>query len=299
MHPFPNSTPLTVGKLLGHSFGIYRTHSAVFLRTAAIFYLPLAVLSFFFVRDLTATTIFPFVIFPIEAFASLALTAHCVELLHGRPLTVTTAVGRGLRRLPAAIGMMLAAGAVYLGAAMIAGIPIWVGLINTDFPLEEIRDAFSSPYNFGDLEAVMNVLDNALWGGIGSCLTGVLILIAFLYLSARWLIAEAALMAEETGPLDSLGRSWGLSRDYILRSVGYLILISIAMGLVGGLIGGLVEFALVTLGPPAEQSWKPGFNSAVTNLLSIITTPFYVTAVVLYYFDLRVRTYGYDFGVVQ
>lgn len=299
MHPFPDSTPLTVGKLLGHSFGIYRTHSAVFLRTAAIFYIPLAVLSFFFVRDLTATTIFTFVIFPIETFASLALTAHCVELLHGRPLTVTTAVGRGLRRLPAAIGMWLASGAVFLGATLIAGIPIWVGLFNTDFPLEEIRDAFSSPHNFGDLEAVMNVLGNALWGRIGSCFTGILLLIAFLYLSARWLIAEAALMAEETGPLDSLGRSWDLSRDYILRSVGYLILISIAMGLVGGLIGGLVEFALVTLVPPAEQSWKPGFRSAVTNLLSIITTPFYATALVLYYFDLRVRKYKYDFGIGQ
>lgn len=182
MHPFPNSTPLTVGKLLGHTFGIYRTHSGVFLRTAAIFYLPLAVLSFFFVKDETTATIFTFVIFPIETFASLALTAHCVELLHARPLTVTAAVGRGLRRLPAAIGMLLAAGAVYLGGFMIAGIPIWVGLFGADFPLDEIRDAFSPPFNPGDLEAVMNVLGDALWGGIGSCFSGLLILLVFLYL---------------------------------------------------------------------------------------------------------------------
>ena len=42
---------------------------------------------------------------------------------------------------------------------------------------------------------------------------------------------------------------------------------------------------------------KIGFNDAVSKLLSIITTPFYITAIVLYYFDLRVRKERYDFGV--
>lgn len=297
MHPFSNSTPLTVGKLLGHTFGICRAHSGVFLRTAAIFYLPLAILSFFFVRDLTATTIFPFVIFPIETFASLALTAHCVELLHGRPLTVTTAVGRGLRRLPAAIGMMLAAGAVYLGVTLIAMTPIWVGLFVVDLPLDEIRDAFSSPINPGDLQAVMNMLGNALWGGIGSCFTVILILIAFPYLGARWIVVDVALMAEETGPLDSLARSWNLSRDFVLRSVGYLLLLTIALGLADGLITALVGFVSAPLLPVIDQSTQTGLNDAVSNLLSIFLTPFYVTALVLYYYDLRVRTYRYNFGV--
>ena len=33
---------------------------------------------------------------------------------------------------------------------------------------------------------------------------------------------------------------------------------------------------------------QTGSNYAVSNLLSIITTPFYVSAIVVYYFDLRV-----------
>ena len=236
---------------------------------------------------------------PVETFAGLALTAHCVELLHARPLTVTTAVGRGLRRLPAAIGMMLASGAVYLGAALIAGIPIWIGLFNADFPLEEIRDAFSSPYNFGDLEAVMNVLGDALWGGIGSCFTWILMLFAFLYLGARWIVADVALMAEETGPLDSLGRSWELNRDFVLRSAGYLLLLTIAISLVDGLITTLVDFVSASLLPAIDQSTQTGLSDAVSTLLSIITTPFYATALVLYYFDLRVRKEKYDFGIGQ
>ena len=40
-------------------------------------------------------------------------------------------------------------------------------------------------------------------------------------------------------------------------------------------------------------------RSAVSNLLSIITTPFYVSAIVVYYYDLRVRKERYDFGAVQ
>ena len=105
-------------------------------------------------------------------------------------------------------------------------------------------------------------------------------------------------MAEGTGPLDSLGRSWNLSRDFVLRTAGYLILLSIGMGLVG-LVGALVEFAVAALAPAVDQSWKSGLNSAVSNLLSIITRPFYISAIVLYYYDLRVRKERYDFEVVQ
>ncbi len=296
-------TPLTVGKLLGRTVGIYRTHIGVFLRTSAIFYFPVAILSFLFVEDVLTTTIFTFVIFPIEALVSLSLISHCVELLHGRPPAVKAAIGRGLRRLPADIGMMVASGAVYVGATAILMIPIWVGLFRTDFPLGEIRDALSVPYKPGDMESVTNVLGNALWGGFGSCLTGLLILIAFLYLSARWIVAETALMVEGTGPLESLARSWDLSRDFVLRSVGYLLLLSIVMGLggglVGGLIGALVGFASVTLLSAYDQSTQFGFDNAVSTLLNIFIMPFYVTALVVYYFDLRARKEKYEFGVEQ
>ena len=149
------------------------------------------------------------------------------------------------------------------------------------------------------MERINKVLGDVSWSAIGFCLSGLLIAIVLLYLSARWLVAEVALMADGTGPLESLGRSWNLSRDYVLRTAGYLILLSIVMGLVGALIGALVDFAVDALAPAVDQSWKSGFNYAVSKLLSIITTPFYVSAIVLYYFDLRVRKERYDFGVVQ
>ena len=299
MHTPSTSTRLTVGKLLGLTIGLYRTHSGIFLRTAAIFYLPVGALSFFFVEDNATNFLFTLLVWPVEAFASLSLISHCVESLHGRPLAVRTAVGRGLRRLPAHIGMTLATTAIYGGVTLVLAIPIWAGLLNADIPLDEIIYTFADLVSRGDVERINKVLGDVSWSAIGFCLSGLLIAIVLLYLSARWLVAEVALMADGTGPLESLGRSWNLSRDYVLRTAGYLILLSIVMGLFGALIGALVNFAVDALAPAVDQSWKSGFSSAVSTLLAIITTPFYISAIVLYYFDLRVRKERYDFGVVQ
>ena len=299
MHTPSTPTPLTVGKLLSLAFGLYRTHGGIFLRTVAIFYVPVAALSFFFVENLATNILFSLLIWPVEAIVSLSLISHCVESLHGRPLALRTAVGRGLRRLLAYFGMMVATSVVFIGVLLVWAIPIWVGFLNVDIPFDEFRYAFSDLVSRGDVEGIIDVLSGALWGGIGSCLTGVLILTVLLYVSARWLLAEVALMADGTGPLESLRRSWNLSRDYVLRAAGYLILLSIVMGLVGGLVGALVYFAVAAVAPAVDQSWNSGFNSAVSNLLSIITTPFYISAIVLYYYDLRVRKERYDFGAVQ
>ena len=298
MHTPSTPTPLTVGKLLGRTIGLYRTHGGIFLRTVAIFYVPVAALSFFFVEDNATNFLFTLVVWPIEAFASLSLISHCVESLHGRPLALRTAIMRGLRRLPAHIGMTLATTAIYGGVTLVLALPIWAGLLNADIPLVEIIYTFADLVSRGDVERINNVLGDVSWSGIGFCLSGLLISIVLLYLSARWLVAEVALMADGTGPLESLRRSWNLSRDYVLRAAGYLILLSIGMGLVG-LVGALVEFAVVALAPAVDQSWKSGLNSAVSNLLSIITRPFYISAIVLYYYDLRVRKERYDFGAVQ
>ena len=281
MHTPSTSTPLTVGKLLGLTIGLYRVHSGIFLRTAAIFYVPIAALSFFFVEDNATNFLFTLVVWPVEAFASLSLISHCVESLHGRPLAVRTAVGRGLRRLPAHIGMTLATTAIYGGVTLVLAIPIWAGLLNADIPLDEIIYTFADLVSRGDVERINNVLGDVSWSAIGFCLSGLLIAIVLLYLSARWLFAEVALMAEGTGPLESLGRSWNLSRDFILRTAGYLILLSIVMGLVGGLGGALVDFAVDALVPAVDQSWQTGLNSAISKLMSIITRPFFISAIVL------------------
>ena len=146
---------------------------------------------------------------------------------------------------------------------------------------------------------ITNLLGNVFWGGIGFCLSGLLISIVLLYLSARWLVAEVALMAEGTGPLESLRRSWEFEPGLVLRTIGYLLLILFAMGLVGGVVGMAVDSAVDALFPAVDQARMFGLSFAFSKLMFIIAMPFYVTAVVLYYFDLRVRKEKYDFEVPQ
>ncbi len=105
-------------------------------------------------------------------------------------------------------------------------------------------------------------------------------------------------MAERTGPPQSLRRSWNLSRSFVLRTTGYLLLILFAMGLVGGVIGLAVDSAVDALFPAVDLSRMFGLSFAVSKLLYIIAAPFHIPAVVLYSFYQRVRKEKYDFEAV-
>ena len=142
----------------------------------------------------------------------------------------------------------------------------------------------------------MNVLDSAVPGLLAFCLAGALYFIVFIYMAARWLISDVAIVAEGTGPIESLSRSWDLSKSFVLRTVGYLLLLSVFSGVFAGLISVFLGFDLPILLSSLDQELLGGLNSSIGILASIFIMPFYTTAYVLYYFDLRVRKEKYDFG---
>lgn len=290
------STPLTVGKLIGRTLGMYGTHFGIFLRTTAILYIPLAAVAFFFARGVSGGTVFLIVFLPVQAVATLAIISHCVESLHGRPLVIRTAIENSLRRLLVYFGMAAAGLAVLAGISIVLAVPVSITLLATDFPLTEFRDAFTASIPPDDIDAqarqiesVMNVIDRAIPGLLGFCLAGVLYFIVFIYMAARWSMSDFALMVEGTGPIESLRRSWDLSRGFVLRTVGYLLLFSVISGLFTGLLSVFLAFGLPDLLPGLDQELLDGLNGAIGILALIFTVPFYTTAYVLYYFDLRVR----------
>lgn len=297
------STPLTVGKLIGRTLGVYRTHFGIFLRTTAIIYIPLAGLAFFFARGVIGGTVFSIVILPVQAVAHLAVIAHCVESLHGRPLAVRTAIVNSLRRLLVYFGMAAASTAVLAGMFIVLAIPVLIIFLATDFPLPVFRDVFTTPVPPEDIDAqarqiesIMNVIDSALPGLLGFCLAGVFYFIVFMYMAARWLMSDVAIMAEGTGPIESLSRSWDLSRNFVLRTAGYLLFLSVISGVIAGLINVFLGFGLPILFSSLDRELQEGLNISIAILAPIFIMPFYTTAYVLYYFDLRVRKERYDFG---
>ena len=303
------STPLTVDKLIGRTLGMYRTHFGIFLRTTAIFYIPLAALAFFaffFARGVFGGIVFSIVIVPVQAIAQLAIISHCVESLHGRPLAIRTAFNNSLRRLLVYLVMVVALTAVLAGIFMVLAIPVSITLLATDFPLTEFRDAFTTSIPAEDIDAqarqiesIMNVIDRAIPGLLGFSLAGVLYFVVFIYMAARWQIAGVALMVEGTGPIESLSRSWDLSRSFVLRTVGYLLLLSVISGVIAGLVSVFFGFGLPSLLPGLDQKLLDGLNGSIGILASIFIVPFSTTAYVLYYFDLRVRKEKYDYGGIK
>ncbi len=297
------STPLTVGKLIGRTFGMYRTHFGVFLRTTAIFYIPLAAVAFFLGRGAFGGTVFSIVFYPVQAVASLAIIIHCVDSLHGRPLAIRSAIRNSLRRLLVYIGMVAASTAVLAGMFIVLAIPVSITFLATDFPFTVFRDVVTTPVPPEDIDAqarqiesIMNVLDSAVPGLLAFCLAGVLYFIVFIYMAARWLMSDVAIMAEGTGPIESLSRSWDLSRNFVLRTAGYLLFLSVISGVIAGLINVFLGFGLPILFSDLDRELQDGLYISIAILAPIFIMPFYTTAYVLYYFDLRVRKEKYDFG---
>ena len=295
MNTLMPSTPQTVGQLLGLTIAMYRSHAGLFLRTAAVFLFPVALLTILFVKNIGAVLLVSLILWPVAAMASVSLIALCNDSLHGRPFAFKAAAARGLHRLLPYLGMNIVTSAVYGAAGLVLTIPFWLGFAASDIPFAELRRGFLALLDSGEVDGIAPLLPD-LVGPIGAafCCLSVLLMFFLFYLSSRWLVAQAALMVEETGPLESLGRSWNLSRRYVLRTMGYTFLLSLVVGLLGGLIGLFFEFAVVRVIPSLDQAIQPGFNGAVSSLLSIVTTPFYICATVLYYFDLRVRREKYN-----
>jgi hypothetical protein len=128
-------------------------------------------------------------------------------------------------------------------------------------------------------------------GTILLVLPGLAVFCAGVYLGVRWTLAVAAMMAEDLGPIKGLGRSWNLVRGSWWRTFGILLIVGImqavigyALGFLFGLIAGVVTSGDVQLAVIAVGS----------TILGALVSPITTIAVVLLYFDLRVRKEGLD-----
>ena len=122
----------------------------------------------------------------------------------------------------------------------------------------------------------------------------ILLLAPNIYLYARWLAAPAALLAEGTGPIDSLRRSWRLSQGNVLRIVGYVILLGLLTFILPIVIETALQFIFEIISPTGVSELLLRFPAALSSLFLIVSMPFSVGAAVLLYYDLRIRGESYD-----
>jgi len=117
------------------------------------------------------------------------------------------------------------------------------------------------------------------------------VLCAAFYLFVRWSLVLAAMMAEDIGPIRGLGRSWNLVSGSWWRTFGILLIVGIMQGIISY---GLVILVSVIAALVSTGDFRAAVVQVVGTLVSAVVTPIAYIAVVLLYFDLRVRKEGLD-----
>lgn len=103
-----------------------------------------------------------------------------------------------------------------------------------------------------------------------------------------WFVfAPSIVILEEQWAMNALKRSKSLGKGYYLRNFGILLVLFIIIFIIGALLGGTIgAVILATIGE--------GAFSIFVDLIQTIFAPLGVCAVVLIYYDLRVRKEAYN-----
>jgi len=291
---FPLSGPLSIGDLLDRAFRLYRARFGVFLLTAAIFLAPAGILSVLFGEESIAGILASFLEMVATALASLVLTAQGIEALHSRSVTIGVGIRRGLSRFWSYVGMTIVQAAAFFAAFLVGAIPFAIGmgvlgLLFGDGPgnaLDWIRG--EGAFDIGSAAGTIGLIIC----GIGPLF--ILFSAPFLYLFVRWYVSLAVLIAEGTGPVESLRRSWHLSEGNVWRVFGYMLFLELLVIVLPLVIGLALEWSAEFIPPPAATGLLLRLAAALPPLFLIISTPFRCGAGVLLYYDLRMRNEGYD-----
>ena len=224
--------------------------------------------------------------------------------------------------------------AVLFGMTLVPQIPtvlFWLAaplLVGNDIGAMQIASLFIAPYSILVFVLLMGALTDAtgrayagerptIGGSLGRGLrklvpmaiaivvSGFCMFLGFLFLIvpglillAMWFCMAQAIVLEDRGPIDALGRSRELSRGARLRILGGLIvawiitlLPAFAMWAIAG-VSPQGRDAMLGVGDSA--AWITGRIQACSTVLSAVTWPFLMIVTTLLYFDRRARTEAPD-----
>lgn len=124
----------------------------------------------------------------------------------------------------------------------------------------------------------------------------ILMIALSLVFMVRFTCASSALILEDIGIIESLKRSWGLSRGSFWRVLGTLLLAGLITGTALGLLSLPISF-LTSTSPIVGEGALPlmaAIQSFLSALLQAIVLPFSAAVSALIYIDLRMRNEGLD-----
>jgi hypothetical protein len=146
----------------------------------------------------------------------------------------------------------------------------------------------------GTLQRYWGLAGVALLGGVLLFAGILLITIPFvIWIAGRWLVGAPALLAEDLGPVNALGRSWQLVEGRWWRTVG-IFLVVVIMTTLASAIMGATGGAIIGLVPGLSDDLRGALVQVTGSLTGALVLPVSYIAITLMYYDLRVRREGLD-----
>lgn len=278
--------PMTMGEVLDRSFQVLRRHLGTLFLTALVGILPLLGIYLSAIPYSSATAgasgaaaalfgFFYLLMFLTAAVSWGALTRDVDQAAHGRSVGVKDGLARGFRAFFRIVGYWIMA---YLAA---------VGILMPMIFIAGIVLAVAG----GALG--QSVLAVVLVGGATVALLGA----AVLFWAPIGFLGLPALMVEHLGPIKAVRRAHSLGKGGRFRVAAtaftaWLIMMLPTVGLSFLLGLGLAVFDPTAAG--TSTSTQLYFYQVFSFLITGVTTPFMVAAMVFTYYDRRVRREGYD-----
>ncbi len=138
---------------------------------------------------------------------------------------------------------------------------------------------------------------------LASLAMGIVVLIGLLLFVVPGLIAVCglavtvpALVVESLGPTAAMGRSWALTQGHRLRMLGLFVVIFILLVVPYLAVMGVFGVVAATVGGGSAMILLVGV--VIAAILQLLLSPLYQAALVIAYYDLRVRKEGFDLEVL-
>ncbi len=322
--PLPIAGPLTLGDLLDRAFRIYRARFGLFIITGAIFLVPLGILSGllsgnFMTNYLTFFTqmmqnpqtppdenmlkllqynngslYLTYLLLPlslvISALVNLALTYQCIAVLHNEELSLGASLRIALSRCWAYLRMIIVKWLAIVFAMGVALLPLVCIFVAVAFAASGI---FSPSTGRSDGRATAEIFGMIALVCCGYLALILLMLAPLAYLGGRWVVAAPGLVEQRWGPVEALRNSWALTKGQTRRCILYVVLMYVLYFVIYGMINGLAYAVLAITWAKVPNAGMIIF-SAVNAILPVLWQPLATAAIVMLYYDLRVRQEGYD-----
>lgn len=206
---------------------------------------------------------------------SAALTIVAADAVIGRSPTLSEVMRRFARRILPLIGLAV------LTWLIITAIIIVISIVGFVVGAALVQ-AWSTPDDYGlsGLGAILLVFI------VGLALFGVIVG----FIGTRLIYSMIVCILEETGPVESMKRSWQLTSGSFWKTVGRYLLISILVSSAAGIVG-----AVITTIPSVIVSSTQSFGALQvvitfsSTLITGLTIPVMLSYLVLMYTDERIR----------